>query len=419
MAFDFPNTPANGDVANGYTWDGEKWAFTPNPIIATPSNVDPFVDGTANPGVLSTYSRGDHVHPSDPSKLSKTANLGDVENVVNSRKSLYAAPFDAMAYSGMQINGSFEVSQELGSTGTSAASAFVCDGWKTYRAGSMVFLVAQVAYSMVAGLSYSLQNSVSTAQPSLGAGDVAQVYQSIEGYRIARLGWGTAAAQPITLAFWTQHHRPGLYSGVVMNGLQNRSYAFTYTQAVADTREYHAITIPGDTLGTWDTGNTAGMVIVLSMGAGASSTAPSANNWLAGPYNAAPGQVNAVASTSDAFRLAGFIVLPGIEAPSAARSPLIMRPYDQELLTCMRYWRKFTYVQGAYMPVVGASIYATNALSPLMRATPTIAVVGTPIVTNVASINRFAGPDFFDHELTNTAIGGVYWNGSISLDARL
>ena len=42
---------------------------------------------------------------------------------------------------------------------------------------------------------------------------------------------------------------------------------------------------------------------------------------------------------SDIFRITGVVVLPGIEAPSAARSPLIMRPYDQELLTCQRYWQ--------------------------------------------------------------------------------
>jgi len=25
MAFNFPNTPTLGEIANGYNWDGEKW----------------------------------------------------------------------------------------------------------------------------------------------------------------------------------------------------------------------------------------------------------------------------------------------------------------------------------------------------------------------------------------------------------
>jgi hypothetical protein len=40
------------------------------------------------------------------------------------------------------------------------------------------------------------------------------------------------------------------------------------------------------------------------------------------------------------FRLTGVVVLPGIEAPSAARAPFIMRPFDQELLLCQRYYEK-------------------------------------------------------------------------------
>ena len=36
---------------------------------------------------------------------------------VQARMNIYAAPFDAMAYSGLQVNGSFEVSQELGNAG--------------------------------------------------------------------------------------------------------------------------------------------------------------------------------------------------------------------------------------------------------------------------------------------------------------
>jgi hypothetical protein len=50
--------------------------------------------------------------------------------------------------------------------------------------------------------------------------------------------------------------------------------------------------------------------------------------------------VNAVAATSDSFRLTGLVVLPGIEAPSAARSPFIMRSFDQELVVCQRYYEK-------------------------------------------------------------------------------
>jgi hypothetical protein len=35
----------------------------------TPSTTPPLMDGIANPGTVVQYSRGDHVHPSDTSRL--------------------------------------------------------------------------------------------------------------------------------------------------------------------------------------------------------------------------------------------------------------------------------------------------------------------------------------------------------------
>ena len=67
------------------------------------------------------------------------------------------------------------------------------------------------------------------------------------------------------------------------------------------------------------------------------------NVWGATSIYGATGTVNACAAINNYMLLTGVVVLPGIEAPSAARSPLIMRPYDQELVTCMRYFSKRTY----------------------------------------------------------------------------
>lgn len=39
---------------------------------ATPSSADPQMDGTASPGISANYSRGDHVHPTDTSRASKS-----------------------------------------------------------------------------------------------------------------------------------------------------------------------------------------------------------------------------------------------------------------------------------------------------------------------------------------------------------
>jgi hypothetical protein len=42
--------------------------FVPLDPNAVPSNTNPLMDGTVNPGLSLTYSRGDHIHPSDTTK---------------------------------------------------------------------------------------------------------------------------------------------------------------------------------------------------------------------------------------------------------------------------------------------------------------------------------------------------------------
>jgi hypothetical protein len=100
-------------------------------------------------------------------------------------------------------------------------------------------------------------------------------------------------------------------------------------------------------------------------------------------YLAAPGQVNGVTATSDAFRITGVVVLPGIAAPTAAQSPLIMRPYDQELMTCKRYYETLAFpVSGT--PQAFPSWFMTSTFFyhywkfyAQKRAAPTITFGGT------------------------------------------
>jgi hypothetical protein len=287
------------------------------------------------------------------------------------RQNIYAAPFDAMAFSGLQINGGMEVSQELGAVATSTANQFVCDLYQNSYGGTMVTSAAQnVSGAMFPGFPNFLGVSVSTAQASMGASDLAGITHKIEGTRFARLGWGTTSAQPITVSFWSAHHRTGLYSGSIRNGAGSRSYAFTYTQAVADVPQYNTITIPGDTAGTWAIDNSIGAQVVFTLACGSTNTAPSANAWLAGNYIAAPGQINAVAATTDAFRLTSVTVLPGNEAPTAARSPFVMRPYDQELFQCLRYYERHNQI--IYRSVGGNYFWLPTRVQK--RAAPTVSV---------------------------------------------
>jgi hypothetical protein len=311
------------------------------------------------------------------------------------RKNIAAAPFDALAYSGMQTNGGIEISQERGTAGTSTNGAWICDGWTLASVSTATVAAAQALTAMFPGYSACLYFSVGVAQASLTSGQYVQFEQRIEGYRVARLAWGTSNAQPLTIGFWTAHHRTGTYSGAVRNVTGNRSYVFTYTQNVADYPEYKTVTIPGCTDGVWGIGNTVGINMSFAMACGSTYTAPAAHAWYATNYVAAPGQVNGVATTSDVSRLTGLIVLPGIEAPPAARSPFIMRPYDQEFVTCQRYLQA---------PYTGANYCLAG-----YAATPTLARVGVPFKT----IMR-AGPTLLVQSLAGMTVNGTFGNPAVS-----
>ena len=345
-----------------------------------PGTAPPIMDGTATIGTSLLFARQDHIHPSDTSRAplasptftgdpkAPTPTVGDNDTSIattafvastvaaeavrydapqsltaaqqqQARQNVYAAPFDALAYTGLQINGGMEVSQET--TGLSTKQAYILDGWRMDGVGSFTTGVGQILVAIAPGFSAYLDVDVNVAQATLGAGDYAQVVHYVEGYRVARLAWGTANAQPLTVAFWSKHRTAGLYSVSVHNGAGNRSYVATYTQSVAATAQYNVITIPGDTAGTWTSDNTKGLLLSFAFACGTTYTAPSVNTWLAGNYVAASGQVNGVGTIGNtALGLTGVMLLPGNEAPAAARSPFIMRPFPQELEICRRYYEK-------------------------------------------------------------------------------
>jgi hypothetical protein len=361
MGINFPTSPLVGDLwpnpavpgQGQYTWDGEKWT-----------------SGTVNTVGAVRYDT--------------PQNLTEAQDA-QARSNIYAAPFDALAYSGMQINGSMEVSQELGTTGV-ANNGYIIDGWRIDTTAGIGINAAQFTglLGAVYPFSCALICQVTTPKASLVAGDTVMIRQFIEGYRVARLGFGTARAQSITIGFWTGHARTGIYSGSLRNNSADRSCVFTYTQNAVGVLEYKTVTIPGDTTGTWLYTNGVGLQLTFSLASGGTYSTGTTGAWQAGNFIASTTQVNSVAAVSDVFRITGVVVLPGIEAPTAAQSPLIMRPYDQELVTCKRYYN--TSYDGVVPGTASANSYismsattsaglASTITFPVpMRASPSVSI---------------------------------------------
>jgi len=215
----------------------------------------------------------------------------------------------------------------------------------------------------------------------VAAGDYAYIQHRIEGYRVARLGWGGVSAQPITISFWISASIAGTIAVSVRTNPPNRSYVVDVP--LAGGWEYKTVTIPGDTGGTWPKDNSVGMIITFAAMVGATYRT-TANAWQAGNFFGSASTSNFFPSGLNTIYLTGVVVLPGTEAPSAARSMYIMRPFDQELALCQRYYCK-SFPAGVVpanaaetQAYVGATVTTTQITSqrinyPVrMRAAPTV-----------------------------------------------
>jgi len=353
------------------------------------------------------------------------------------RAAIYAAPIDALSFSGMQINGAMEVSQaNTGGAATLTATSTLGgqathDGFTTNYRGSFVASVQQVDAPAGMPAVKALKISVTTAQASLGSSDELSIIAQIEGYRFNRLLFGTTLASPVSIGFWFQAHRVGTYSGSIRNAAKDRSYPFSFNVLNADTPQWISLTgIVGETSGTWgnNSGLGASISICLAAGSGRVSTAGA---WANANYSGATGSVNGVGATSDVFYLSNLIVLPGAELPPADRVNLIMRPYDNELEACRRYyWKGLPFPTGnglnfnAYASGVYMSWYIPHPR--VMRDVPVLSNDFTGTSVTGCAVPNIQTPTIYGLKLitNSTAAGGlVYFSFAsgnyIAADSRL
>ena len=144
-----------------------------------------------------------------------------------------AAPLDAMAYSGIQINGNADISQEIGAssvtvTATGTSIVRPCDGW----VGVVVSTLApNVTIGQFLNFTSAPYINVLRVNPNAGfagstAGDTIFLRQTVEGSWLARLGWGTNGGwvQPLSYAMQFYSTAPGTIFVRLFNAAQTRAF---------------------------------------------------------------------------------------------------------------------------------------------------------------------------------------------------
>ncbi len=293
--------------------------------------------------------------------------------------------------SNLLLNSGMEVSQLNGAnaiTGLTGVSSYTVDQWVLTATGAAIFTAQQVA-DAPAGFEYSLKVTVTTADASLAATDDYIIYQPIEGYRTARLAFGAAGAQSVSVGFWCKVHRTGTYSGSIKNGALNRSYPFNFTVNVADTWEYKTVTIPGDTTGTWSTTTGVGIYLAICLGSG-SNFLGTANTWAASNLSGVTGTTNGVAATSDIFQITGAFLVPGDAPVPQEMSQYILRPFDEDFQLCQRYLNVISFSNATSLGAM--SVYSTTgAWGPVVHFGTTMRIVPTISIRSTSDFVIFYG----------------------------
>jgi hypothetical protein len=255
---------------------------------------------------------------------------------------------------------------------------FTLDRWSARQDVSSGAYSVQRSTDVPAGFVNSLLATVTTADTSITSNEGYSIYQAIEGFNTADLGWGTASAKTITVSFWVRSSVTGSFSLVLMNSALNRNYGVLYTINSANTWEQKTITIPGDTSGTWLTDNGAGVRVGFGLGAGSNRTAsvgwatPAVSNTKA----KVTGGVDWIATSGATFYITGV----QLEVGSVA-TPFERRPFGTELMLCQRYYEFNSSVFSN--PMFSGNItssftyYANGVFKVTKRANPTVTLTST------------------------------------------
>ena len=243
------------------------------------------------------------------------------------------------------INGDMQVNQRVGGTETTITNGtlhYVIDRYAMYESTSGSATVTQVTSGYAAshtGSGKAMRIKTTGADTSLGGSAQLMFFQYIEGYNWEDLRFGTANAKSFTVSFSilasgaSAGNVTGTYCVNATNAPNfNRTYVKEYTIDAIDTWKRVSLTFPGDTSGSWGTGNGAAIRIGWSF-AGPNSQEGAADTWHSSYKGSTSNQKNGMANVNNFYFITDIQVEEGTVA-----TPFERRNYAEELARCQRYF---------------------------------------------------------------------------------
>ena len=378
---------SNGTTAS---WAANTGTFSSVTITGGTINGTSVGATTASTGAFTTLSASSTVSgtgfstylASPPAIGGTAANTGTFTTIAlggNTQNQKLGAG-DASIIKNRIINGAMVIDQRNAgaSVATSAGSTiYTVDRFQATFSQISKYTIQQNAGSVTPPVGFTNYLGVTSSSAyTVGASEQFTIRQYIEGYNIADLAWGTANAKTVTLSFWVYSSLTGTFGGALTGYSNTYSYPFSYSIPVANTWTQISITIAGATSTTWNTTNSGGIALILSLGAGA-TVSGTAGSWSANTYYSATGATSVVGTNGATFYITGVQLEVGSSATGFE-----YRQYGQELALCQRYFYNMSFPQsqlsGPYSLLpCGANQNTTNTINFLqlpvsMRTSPSL-----------------------------------------------
>jgi hypothetical protein len=313
------------------------------------------------------------------------------------------------------INGAMVIDQRNAGASVTvpAAAIYTVDRWAGYGSQASKITIQQNAGSVTPPSGFSSYLGVTvgaSANVTIGASDLFQLYQPVEGFNASDLAWGTASAVAVTLSFWVRSSLTGTFSGSVYNN--NGSYVFTFAIAAANTWEQKTITIPANTTYAIQS-TTSGSAFTLNFDLGAGSNWTATANSFAGPTKTkATGSTNLVTTNGATFYITGVQLEKGSTATS-----FDYRPIGTELALCQRYYQRYgdaTTASTKFVGGLGSAVISTEfdlcfTMPVAMRSSPTMNYANLQIVDGAGG--AFTPSSITTYQATTTT-AGLYLNAT-------
>jgi hypothetical protein len=307
------------------------------------------------------------------------------------------------------INGDMRFDQRNGGASvTPNGGAVTLDRWQSLASPPSKYSVQQNAGSVTPPVGFvNYLGVTSLSAYTAASNDLLFQVQVIEGYNFESFSWGSANAQTVTLSFWVRSSLTGTFSGSLQNSAENRSYAFTYSIPSANTWTKISVTIPGDTTGTWVTGNGFGCRVNFNLGSG-SNRLGTAGAWGATNLKGSTGSRSVVGTNGATWYVTGVQLEQGTQATS-----FDYRPIGTEFLLCQRYFQIMDLRRATGVTYTPNGDTRANFIYPVPpRSTPTLTQSGTMNVISFGSNGSVINVDLGAINLSSNlarsfSIGGI------------